>query len=64
MHLDPDGIAFATLMRAPRRAEPENLASPYSQSLGQLLEASAVKKAYRKALLAVHPDKQDSGNVE
>jgi len=51
-------------MRAPRRAEPENLASPYSQSLGQLLEASAVKKAYRKALLAVHPDKQDSGNVE
>merc|ERR1719502_650877 len=33
-------------------------------NLGQLLEASAVKKAYRKALLAVHPDKQDGGDVE
>ena len=27
-------------------------------TLGQLIEASACKKAYRKALLAVHPDKQ------
>jgi len=33
-------------------------------TLGQLIEASACKKAYRKALLAVHPDKQDAGNVE
>ena len=28
------------------------------------LPACPVKKAYRKALLAVHPDKQDPGDVE
>ena len=33
-------------------------------SLAELLDPSAVKKAYRKALLAVHPDKQDPGDVE
>ena len=33
-------------------------------NLGQLLEPSAVKKAYRKALLAVHPDKQKDTDVE
>ena len=27
-------------------------------------DPSAVKRAYRKALLAVHPDKQDAGDVE
>merc|ERR1712139_153358 len=29
--------------------------------LGDLLEASDVKSAYRKAVLAVHPDKHQSG---
>ena len=33
-------------------------------SLGELLDPSAVKKGYRKALLAVHPDKQDGGDIE
>ena len=33
-------------------------------TLAQLIDSSAVKKAYRKALLAVHPDKQDGGDVE
>jgi len=32
-------------------------------TLGELLDASAVKRAYRKALLAVHPDKQDGGDL-
>jgi curved DNA-binding protein CbpA len=29
-----------------------------------LLDPSAVKKAYRKSLIAVHPDKQDAADVE
>jgi len=33
-------------------------------TLGQLIEPSACKKAYHKALLAVHPDKQDAGDLE
>lgn len=33
-------------------------------SLAELLDHSAVKKAYRKALLAVHPDKQATGDIE
>ena len=35
-----------------------------AMSLGELLDAGAVKKGYRKALLAVHPDKQDGADVE
>lgn len=31
-------------------------------SLGELLDPSAVKRAYRKALLVIHPDKQDDPN--
>ena len=34
------------------------------KTLADLIDPSAVKKAYRKALLAVHPDKQDAGDVE
>jgi len=33
-------------------------------TIGQLLDASAVKKGYRKALLAVHPDKQKESDAE
>ena len=33
-------------------------------TLAQLIDPAMVKKSYRKALLAVHPDKQDSGDVE
>lgn len=33
-------------------------------NISGLIDPSQVKKAYRKALLAVHPDKQDSGDVE
>jgi len=33
-------------------------------TLAVLLDPSAVKKSYRKALLAVHPDRQDPGDVE
>ena len=32
-------------------------------TLGELLDPSAVKKGYRKALLAVHPDKQEGGDL-
>ena len=34
------------------------------KTLAELLDPSAVKKAYHKALLAVHPDKQDANDVE
>jgi len=33
-------------------------------TLGQLLDAAAVKKAYRKSLIAIHPDKQDAADLE
>lgn len=33
-------------------------------TLAQLLDPSAVKKGYRKALLAVHPDKQKDTDIE
>lgn len=33
-------------------------------SLAALIDPSMVKKSYRKAILAVHPDKQDPENVE
>ena len=31
---------------------------------GELLDPAAVKRAYRKVFLAVHPDKQEAGDVE
>jgi len=31
-------------------------------SLGELLDEKSVKKAYRKAIMVVHPDKQDDPN--
>lgn len=33
-------------------------------SLGELLDGAAVKKGYRKAILAVHPDKQPDNDEE
>ena len=30
----------------------------------QLLDPSAVKRAYRKSLIAIHPDKQDAADIE
>ena len=33
-------------------------------SLGELIDPNAVKKGYRKALLAVHPDKRDPADIE
>jgi len=33
-------------------------------SLGQLIDPAACKKAYRKAILAVHPDKQDGSDLQ
>jgi len=33
-------------------------------NISALIDPAQVKKSYRKALLAVHPDKQDSGDVE
>ena len=32
-------------------------------TLGELIDAKAVKKAYRKACIAIHPDKQPAGDV-
>ena len=35
-----------------------------AMSLSELLDASAVKRAYKRALLAVHPDKQPPEDLE
>jgi len=33
-------------------------------SLGELIDPSAVKKQYRKAILVMHPDKRDASDIE
>ena len=48
-------------------ADLHNIAPPCSwkqRTLGELLDKQKVKKAYQRAILAVHPDKQDSDDVE
>ena len=34
------------------------------KTLGELLDDGAVKKAYHRACIAIHPDKQPAGDVE